>query len=98
LALSAFQPVSRDFAFVVDADVPADKLVRAAKGADRTLISEVAVFDVYRGPGVPDGKKSLAIEVTLQPVDATLTDAQIEAVGTAVVANVAKQTGGELRG
>ncbi|MCB9958771.1 MAG: phenylalanine--tRNA ligase subunit beta [Rhodospirillaceae bacterium] len=98
LALSAFQPVRRDFAFVVDADVPADKLVRAAKGADRNLIAEVAVFDVYRGPGVPEGKKSLAIEVTLQPVDATLTDAQIEAVGKAVVANVAKQTGGELRG
>ena len=98
LALSAFQPVTRDLAFVVDADLPAEQVVRAARAADRTLITDVGVFDLYRGPGVPDGKKSLAIELTLQPTEATLTDAQIDAVVQAVVANVTKQTGGVLRG
>jgi len=98
LALSAFQPVERDFAFVVDAAVEAEKLVRAARNADKALISEARVFDVYAGKGVPDGKKSLAITVTLQPVERTLTDAEIEAVSTKIVGAVAKATGAVLRG
>src|SRR5262249_46737579 len=98
LALSAFQPVERDFAFVVDAAIEAEKLVRAARNADKALITEARVFDVYAGKGVPDGKKSLAITVTLQPVERTLTDAEIEAVSTKIVGAVAKATGAVLRG
>ena len=98
LELSPFQPVSRDFAFVVDEDVPAEKLLRAARGADKVLIAEVALFDVYRGKGVAPGKKSLAIAVTLQPREATLTDQEIEAVAAKVVAQVSAATGGSLRG
>jgi phenylalanyl-tRNA synthetase beta chain len=98
LALSAFQPVERDFAFLVDAGIEAEKLVRAARSADRALITGCRVFDLYAGKGVPDGKKSLAITVTLQPVERTLTDAEIEAVSTKIVGAVAKATGAVLRG
>ncbi len=94
---SPFQPVERDFAFVVDADLEADKLVRAAKGAEKTLIADVAVFDVYRGKAIGEGKKSLAIAVVLRPTEKTLTDEEIEAVAQKIVANVEKQTGGVLR-
>ena len=98
LVLSAFQPLERDFAFIVDADVEADRLVRAARNADKALVTAVRVFDVYAGKGVPGGKKSLAISVTLQPVERTLTDAEIEAVSAKIVAQVAKATGAVLRG
>jgi len=98
LKLSPFQPVNRDFAFLVDADVPAEKLIRAAQGADRQLVSEVRLFDEYAGKGMPEGKKSLAIAVTLQPTDATLTDEDLEAVSKKIVAQVEKHAGGELRG
>ncbi len=94
---SPFQPVERDFAFVLDAGIAADVVIRAAKGADKALVSAVSVFDVYQGKGVPDGKKSLAIAVKLQPVDRTLTDADIEAVGQKIVAAVVKATGATLR-
>jgi phenylalanyl-tRNA synthetase beta chain len=97
LDAAALQPVRRDFAFVVDQGVRAADLVRAAKGADKTLIVEVTVFDLYEGPGVPAGKKSLAIEVVLQPKAKTLTDAEIEAVSAKIVAQVTKATGGALR-
>ena len=72
-------------------------LVRAAAGADRALISDVSVFDEFTGRGVPEGKKSLAIEVTLQPRDKTLTEAEIDAVAERVIAGVTKATGGTLR-
>ena len=98
LTLSPFQPVSRDFAFVVDAEVPADKLMRAAAGADKELIARVDLFDVYEGKGIGEGKKSLAIAVTLQPTTRTLTDPEIEAVSKKIVDKVAKATGGVLRG
>lgn len=93
-----FQPVARDFAFVVAGDVPADKVARAAAGADKALIDGVHVFDEYTGPGLEAGRKSIAVEVTLQPRDATLTDEQIEAVSARIVAAVEKHTGGVLRG
>lgn len=96
--LSAFQPVRRDFAFLVDAGLPADKLLRAASGAERALITEVTLFDRYAGDRLPEGKVSLAIQVTLQPRERTLTDAEIEAVATKIVAAVAKATGAVLRG
>ncbi len=98
LEASDLQPVRRDFAFLLDRDVAAAEVVREASGADRALISAVEVFDVFTGQGVPEGKKSLAIEVTLQPRDKTLTDAEIEAVAGKIVAAVKKATGGELRG
>ena len=92
-----FQPLVRDFAFVVDDAVPADKVARAAAGADKALIDGVRVFDEYRGKGLPEGAKSIAVEVTLQPRTATLTDEQIEAVGRKIVEAVGKHTGGTLR-
>jgi phenylalanyl-tRNA synthetase beta chain len=98
LDASDLQPVKRDFAFLLDEDVPAGELIRAALGVDRALIAEVNVFDVFTGTGVPDGKKSIAIEVSLQPRETTLTDQEIEAVAAKIVAAVIKATGGELRG
>jgi len=97
LSLSLFQPLKRDFAFVVKDDMPAASLVRAIIGTDRTLISDVQVFDEYVGAGLPEGHKSLAISVTLQPKDKTLTEGEIEAVAEKIVATVAKATGAELR-
>jgi phenylalanyl-tRNA synthetase beta chain len=97
LELSAFQPVVRDFAFVVDRAFNAGDIVRAAQTADRKLVSGVAVFDVYEGQGIEPGKKSIAIAVTLQPRERTMTDQEIEAVGAKIVAEVAKRTGGVLR-
>jgi phenylalanyl-tRNA synthetase beta chain len=92
-------PVRRDFAFVLDADVAAGDVVRAAQGADKALIQSVSVFDVFADGALSDaGKKSLAIEVTLQPASETLTDKDIEAVADKIVAAVKKATGGEIRG
>jgi phenylalanyl-tRNA synthetase beta chain len=97
LNLSPLMPLSRDFAFVVDRDKAAGDLARAAQGADKALITEARVFDVYEGPGVPDGAKSVAIEVLVQPREKTLADAEIEALSAKVVAAVEKATGGKLR-
>ncbi len=97
LELSPFQPVSRDFAFIVDRTIKAGDIVRAAQGVDKKLITEVAVFDVYEGKGIDETRKSIAIAVTLQPRDKTMTDEEIDAVGAKIVAEVAKKTGGTLR-
>jgi phenylalanyl-tRNA synthetase beta chain len=97
LKVSALQPIERDFAFILDAGVPADAVIKAARGADKALIVDVGVFDIFAGAGVGEGKKSLAIQVTLQPVERTLTDAEIEAVAQKIVAAVTKATGGTLR-
>jgi phenylalanyl-tRNA synthetase beta chain len=98
LELSLFQPVSRDFAFIVDRTVKAGDIVRAAQGADKKLVTDVSVFDVYEGKGIDDGKKSIAIAVTIQPREKTLTDQEIDAVAAKIVAEVTKKTGGTLRG
>jgi phenylalanyl-tRNA synthetase beta chain len=98
LELSPFQPVSRDFAFIVECDVKAGDIVRAAQGADRKLITDVTVFDVYEGKGIDEGKKSIAIAVTIQPREKTLTDQEIEAVAARIVTEVTRKTGGTLRG
>ncbi len=98
LELSPFQPVDRDFAFIVDDAVKAADLVRAVQGVDRKLITGIVVFDVYAGPGIDAGKKSIAVAVTLQPRDKTLTDQEIDAVAARIVAEVGKRTGGVLRG
>ncbi|WP_425088744.1 phenylalanine--tRNA ligase subunit beta [Stappia sp.] len=95
---SDLMPVRRDFAFVVDEAVTADKLIKAARGADKALIVDVTLFDVYRGKGIEEGRKSLAIDVTLQPRDKTLTDEDIDAVAAKIRAAVEKATGGSLRG
>ena len=97
LELSPFQPVSRDFAFVMDRSVTAAAILKAARGADKGLIKDVGIFDVFEGAHVGEGKKSVAIEVTLQPRERTLTDEEIDKVSAAVVAAVTKTTGGELR-
>ena len=94
---SQFQSVRRDFAFEVDVTVPADAIVRAVRGAEKKLISDVRVFDVFAGEGVAEGKKSVAIMVTLQPMDKTLTDADIETVATNIVRAVAKATNAIIR-
>ena len=95
--LPSFQPLTRDFAFLVGDATSAETMLRAARGAERTLISKVSLFDVYQGEKVPQGQKSMAIEVVLQPRERSLTDAEIEAVCTKVVAAVGKATGGILR-
>jgi phenylalanyl-tRNA synthetase beta chain len=95
--LSAFQPLRRDFAFLADVSVTADAVLRAARGAERTLIAAVTLFDVYEGDKLPEGKKSLAIEVTFQPRERSLTEAEIEAASQKAIAAVAKATGAMLR-
>ncbi len=98
LQLSVFQPIERDFAFVVDHGMTAETLLRAARGVDRKLVTEIRLFDVYEGAGLPPGKKSLAITIRLQPQDHTLTEAEIEGFSKRLVAQVEKATGGTLRG
>ena len=98
LQLSPFQPVSRDFAFIVDENVEVEQITRAAIGADRNLITDVSVFDVYQGKGVDEGKKSVAVNVVIQPVKQTLTDAEIEGLSKKIVDAVSSKTGATLRG
>jgi len=98
LQLSVFQSIERDFAFVVDHGLPAETLLRAARGVDRKLVTEIRLFDVYDGAGLPQGKKSLAITVVLQPRERTLTDSEIEGFSKRLVAHVEKATDGVLRG
>jgi len=94
LAISDLLPVSRDFAFVVEDKVQAAELIKAVKGVDKALIADAQVFDLYQ---LPDGKKSLAVEVTLQPREKTFTDADIEAISAKIVATAGKAVGAMLR-
>src|SRR5262249_22935329 len=98
LDVSPFPPVERDFAFVVDASVKAVDIVRAAQNVDKKLVTDVVVFEVYEGKGIEAGKKSIAIAVTIQPREKTMTDVEIEALAVKIVAEVIKRTGGVLRG
>nr|MDH4439366.1 phenylalanine--tRNA ligase subunit beta [Rhizobium sp.] len=97
LELSAFQMVKRDFAFVVEKAVEAGAIIKAATSADRKLISGVNVFDIFEGASVGEGKKSVAIEVLIQPTDKTLTDEDFDALTKKIVGNVEKSTGATLR-
>lgn len=97
LEVSEYQSSTRDFAFIVDEKMQAQDVLRAVTGADKNLIEEVSLFDVYQGKGVEEGKKSLAISIRIQPKDHTLTEAELEAVSAKVVAAVSK-LGGVLRG
>ncbi|WP_457298712.1 phenylalanine--tRNA ligase subunit beta [Phyllobacterium sp. P5_D12] len=98
LNLSDFQTVRRDFAFVVDKAVEAGAIVRAALAGDKKLITGVQVFDLFEGASLGADKKSVAIEVAIQPVERTLTDEDLEALTKRIVESVGKQTGGVLRG
>jgi len=98
LERSDFMPVERDLAFLVAESVRAGDIVKAAQSAERVLVAEIGVFDVYQGKGLPEGSKSVAISVTLQPRERTLTDAEIDAAMAKIVAEVAKKTGATLRG
>ena len=97
LDLSAFQAVKRDFAFVVDKAVEAGSLTKAALAADRKLITGVTVFDLFEGAALGADKKSIAIEVSIQPMERTLTDEDFESLAKRIVENVGKHTGGVLR-
>lgn len=98
LLLPSLQPVERDFAFVVDRTVAAEAVLRAARAADRKLVADAQVFDVFEGGALGEGRKSVAISITLQPAGATLTDAEIDAVAARIIAQVTKATGASLRG
>lgn len=98
LDVSGLMPVRRDFAFVVDKSISAETLLRAARGAEKALIADVTLFDIYEGKGIDDDKKSLAIDVTLQPTQKTLTEEEIDAVAKKIIAAVEKATNGTLRG
>ncbi len=98
LELSDLMPLERDFAFVVDRATRAGDLLKAVLSADRALIADANVFDIYEGAGVPEGKKSVAVSVRLEPREKTLTDAEIEAVAGKIVAEAARKTGATLRG
>lgn len=97
LNLSDLMPLSRDFAFVVDRDVPAATILKAARNAEKALVTGVELFDVFEGSHLGEGKKSVAIAVTLQPRDKTLTDEEIEKISAGIVGAVEKATGGVLR-
>lgn len=96
--LPDFQPLTRDFAFVVSRTVAAGDILKAAQAAERTLVTAIEVFDVYEGAGIGEDQKSVAVAVRLQPTDRTLTDAEIEAVSQKIVAEVTRKTGATLRG
>ncbi len=98
LKLEPLMPLSRDFAFLVDADVPVEEMRRSALAADKALITDAAIFDIYTGKGIEAGKKSVALSVTIQPREASLTDTEIEALMQKVIANVTEKSGGVLRG
>lgn len=90
-------PLTRDFAFVMDRNVEAAKLLNAIKGLDKELIEDVRIFDVYEGDKLPIGQKSLAVEVVIQPKDKTLTDEEIELLSQRIIGVAAKAAGAELR-
>lgn len=97
LAVSDYQSVERDFAFEMDVDITADTIIRAVRGSDKKLITDVSIFDIYQGEKITAGKKSVAFSVRLQPTDRTLTEEEIDAVAAKVIGNIEKATGGSLR-
>lgn len=97
LVVSDYQFVDRDFAFEVDVEVTADTIIRAARGSDKKLITDVSIFDIYQGDKITAGRKSVALSVRLQPMDRTLTEEEIDAVAAKVIGNIEKATGGSLR-
>lgn len=98
LNVSAFQPLTRDFAFVVKDEVLSNDMIKAAKSADKKLITNATIFDIYKGKGIEEGYKSLALTITIQPTEATLSEEQIENIMNNVIDTVANKCGGVLRG
>ncbi|MBV1702844.1 MAG: phenylalanine--tRNA ligase subunit beta [Hyphomicrobiales bacterium] len=98
LVMADLMPLERDFAFVVDRATAAGDIIKAAQNAERQIITKVTLFDVYEGTGIAADKKSIAIAVTMQPRDKTMTDGEIEALSGLIVAEVTKKTGAVLRG
>ena len=98
LDVQALQPVDRDFAFVVADAVSAADLVSAAIGANKKLVAAASIFDVFSGGALEEGTKSIAVRVSLQPTDRTLTEDDIDAVATQIIVAVNKSTGATLRG
>ena len=97
LKTSSFQPVMRDFAFLVERNVDSEQFVRAAMSADKKLVTDAFVFDVYMGKNIDEAQKSVALSVTLQPHDKTFTDKEIESVSKSIIEEIEKRTGGKLR-
>ena len=95
--MSPFQPVSRDFAFVLDVELPASQLLRTIKSAAGSLLSDVQLFDVYEGENIATGKKSIAVTITLTPEKATLSDVEIESISHAIITAAEKNCGAVLR-
>jgi phenylalanyl-tRNA synthetase beta chain len=98
LKLSSLQPVTRDFAFIVDETVSAQSLIDAVRRASRDVVTDISVFDVYKGKGIEDGRKSVALAVTLQPKDSTFSEIDLIALSDQITATVNKNCGGILRG
>ena len=97
LKLSAFQPVERDFAFVLDQNVSADSLLRAVKVAAKAQISDIGIFDVYKGDEIGQGKKSIAVKVQLTPDDATFTEAELQKISDDIIKSAEKHCSATLR-
>jgi len=95
--LSPYQPVERDFSFILDTHIPGEKLLQLIQKLDKNLITSVSVFDVYQGKGVPEGKKSVALSVRLEPRENTLTEAEITNLSNKIIENAQKILGAELR-
>ncbi|NVJ98854.1 MAG: phenylalanine--tRNA ligase subunit beta [Alphaproteobacteria bacterium] len=98
LSVSNLQSVERDFAFLMDRDVKVENLIRAVRGADKAFIADVGIFDVYEGKGVPEGQKSIAVYVQLEPKDETFTDKHIEEISDKICGAAEKAVGAVLRG
>lgn len=97
LKVSDFQAVERDFAFVVNKEVLSEQIIKVIKSVDKKLIDNISVFDIYQGPGIDDDKKSVAVNVRLQPAEKTMTDEEIDTIRQQIITAVDKKTGGKLR-
>lgn len=97
LSLSPYQPVSRDFAFLVDQAKPVDDIIKAIQKVDRNLITSVEIFDLYQGDKLPEGKKSVAFAIRFEPTQKTLTDEEIQTISAKIITQVEKTSGGILR-
>jgi phenylalanyl-tRNA synthetase beta chain len=97
LKVVSLQSVTREFAFIMDNSIESQKLIQVAKSSDKTLISDVIIYDVYEGDKIPSGKKSIAIKVIIQSIDETLTDKDLEKISSDLIADVNKKLSGALR-
>ncbi len=97
LKVSSLQPIHRDFAFLLEKGTPVDKMIRAAMKVDKALITDAHIFDIYDGKGIPEGKKSIALTVTFEPFENTLTDDEINKLMDKIIIAVGSEAGGELR-